>query len=945
MRQMIKNTLTIVTLLLISMGAFAEGEISKKTITLDGVASSEEVAGTVTYSNGVITVTPASGNYLTIDDLTVIKTIDGSKAQTRTDPSINTPVTLTAQDPTADPSKETKYTFTVPGEEYDYEITANFHSRTSIENAVVTVTGGPFTYSGEAIKPEVEVKLGANTLTKGSEYDVYYKDSINAGENTGKIILVGIRKYKGMDGSWEAPAATYTIGKAEIKPVVAITEWTYGATANEPRVTEGNPGNGEVTFAYKEKDAADDTYAGEVPANIGDYTVRATIAETDNYKGGTATANFAISAKSIAGATITLTPESFTYNGQNQKPEVSVKDGEMVLTLDTDYTLTNEGGTDLGEYTVTVTGKGNYDPATTATKTFTIKKDTRTGLAFSTDEATAIMGEPFISPTLTNPNNLPVIYSSTNENVAMATSYGKIAILGPGVTTIKAFFAGNDTFNAVEVSYVLTVSLNENTGLAFSKEQITVVHGEDVKAPTLTNPHKLKITYESSDKKVATVDNEGNITTKGEGEATISAVFAGNNTYKEQTVSYVIVVKAGYDLWIDDKQVTVENKKDILGNGCFFFEPSRNLLVVAENETPVVVESGMADLVIYLNGSSKLERIFFGNRGAAQSAALNITGWGNIPGQLELGTTNEDGVISGFKSLKIDEKALLYLIDPVEGVYNNGKLVDNDNHIAMSAIIGQDITPFVNGETKTFKEQDFVSGGKDVDLTNTIIDNILYTLVQNHPDPEDNDGYDSEEHAIVINTTMATDGVMVMANRVTENEIRPGTEDFAEIFKGMTFMVPSGEGQIIVTAAVEEGYRMMMQVGNSEATAINPTAKDEFTIPYNVGDHPDYVYLFMVKANGTRIGKREKAHGHIYSIAVAPAKTAKNPLNDTNGYPENKIPEVKIVTIDITGIMDIPVNDQRVNNDDRWFTIDGQQIDKPTKKGIYIHQGKKVVIK
>ena len=623
-----------------------------------------------------------------------------------------------------------------------------------------------------------------------------------------------------------------------------------------------------------------------------------------------------------------------------------MKDGETNLTLDTDYTLTNEGGTDVGEYTVTVTGKGNYDPNTTASKTFTIENDTRSGLAFPVDEVTAIMGESFVAPVLTNPNNLPVTYSSTNEKVAMVAPYGKVAILGPGVTTIKASFAGNDTFNPVEVSYVLTVYLNENTGLAFSKDRITVIHGEEVVAPTLANPHKLKITYESSDEKVAIVDNEGNITTKGEGEATISAVFAGNNTYKEQTVSYVIVVKAGYDLWIDDKQVTVENKKDVLGNGCFFFESSRNRLVIAENETPVVVESGMADLVIYLNGKSTLERIFFGNRGAAQTATLTITSWGNIPGQLELSTTNEDGVISGFKSLKIDEEALIYLIDPEDGEYNNGKLVeDKDNHIAKFAIIGQYITPLVEGETKTFKPQDFVSGGKDVDLTNTIIDKILYNLVQNRPDPEDDDAYDSEEQAIVINTTMTTDGVKLVADNVRERIIRPGTESYAEIFKGMTFMVPSGEGQISVTAAVEDGYQMMVQVGNSEATAINPTAKDEFNIPYNVGDHPDYVYIFMVKANGTRIGKREKAHGHIYSITVSPTKTAKNPLNDTNGYPENKIPEVKIVTIDTTGIMDIPFNDQRVNNSDRWFTIEGQQIDKPTKKGIYIHQGKKVVIK
>ena len=33
------------------------------------------------------------------------------------------------------------------------------------------------------------------------------------------------------------------------------------------------------------------------------------------------------------------------------------------------------------------------------------------------------------------------------------------------------------------------------------------------------------------------------------------------------------------------------------------------------------------------------------------------------------------------------------------------------------------------------------------------------------------------------------------------------------------------------------------------------------------------------------------------------------------------------------------------NNDKKWYTISGSHIDKPTKKGIYIHNGKKVVVK
>lgn len=53
---------------------------------------------------------------------------------------------------------------------------------------------------------------------------------------------------------------------------------------------------------------------------------------------------------------------------------ITVADGETVLEEDTDYTVpvTPEPQVEAGTYTVTVTGKGNYDPATTAAQTYTI---------------------------------------------------------------------------------------------------------------------------------------------------------------------------------------------------------------------------------------------------------------------------------------------------------------------------------------------------------------------------------------------------------------------------------------------------------------------------------------------------------------------------------------------------------------------------------------------
>ncbi|MBQ9001786.1 MAG: hypothetical protein IJ087_08045, partial [Eggerthellaceae bacterium] len=84
-----------------------------------------------------------------------------------------------------------------------------------------------------------------------------------------------------------------TIGKGSINPTVSIDGWTYGETAKAPTVS-GNTGNGEVTYEYKAKDASDNTYSATVPKDAGDYTVRATIADSTTHYGGSAEADFTI---------------------------------------------------------------------------------------------------------------------------------------------------------------------------------------------------------------------------------------------------------------------------------------------------------------------------------------------------------------------------------------------------------------------------------------------------------------------------------------------------------------------------------------------------------------------------------------------------------------------------------------------------------------------------
>lgn len=84
------------------------------------------------------------------------------------------------------------------------------------------------------------------------------------------------------------------------------------------------------------------------------------------------------------------------------------------------------------------------------------------GIAWSAENASvAYNAEGVYSlPTLTNPNNLTVTYSSTDSDVAsIDATTGAVTIKNVnGETTISATFAGNDDYNQATVSYTLTVS-------------------------------------------------------------------------------------------------------------------------------------------------------------------------------------------------------------------------------------------------------------------------------------------------------------------------------------------------------------------------------------------------------------------------------------------------------------------------------------------------------
>jgi len=103
------------------------------------------------------------------------------------------------------------------------------------------------------------------------------------------------------------------------------------------------------------------TYQNNI--NVGAATV--TILGKGNYQGSTSV-TFQITPKSLNIVAINPIADQ-TYRSTPIMPEVSIKDGNRTLVKDVDYTLAYANNLNVGNATVTITGKGNYKDTKTMT--------------------------------------------------------------------------------------------------------------------------------------------------------------------------------------------------------------------------------------------------------------------------------------------------------------------------------------------------------------------------------------------------------------------------------------------------------------------------------------------------------------------------------------------------------------------------------------------------
>ena len=977
MKKYLKSIIAVAAMLLCSTMTQAGKvivitQVDGKTSTAGGTATvdkSSDVSGGETVT---ITVSPSQGYYLNPADITVIKTIDGSQAQAR-GVGVSEPLEVTHTSGN-DVTGTATYTFVIPetgvsGVTYDAEVTVNFSQRISIENAEVTATG-TFTYTGEAIVPEtITVKLDETTLTVTTDYTLGISDNINSGDAT--ITATGVGKYTG------TATGKFAIGKAN--PVLSFSSATASITfGNEsafikPTLTT-TPEGLTVTYESKSTDKATvDATTGDItPVAAGEnIEIKANFAGNDNYKSGSASYTLTV-VKGTAAVSKAPTAKELTYTGSAQAlvNAGEATNGEMQYKIGKDgtYSTNIPTGTEANDYTVyykaATTNANQFNDSEEASVTVTITPKSIATVTIEDIADQTYTGEP-IDPTVTVKDGDKTLTLDTDYTVSYSNNIDAALATAVKAPTVTITGKGNYDPNTTATK-TFTIGKAQAT-LSFSEKTATATVGEDFTEPTLTKtPADITVTFTSSRLEIASVnDKTGEVTPLAEGETVIKATFVGNDNYEPVEASYTLTVNKGvgngYPLWIGDVQVTEDNKSDVFGNGTerkpatFIFNPKNNTLVITGETTPYEIETRLPKLKIFLNEISYAKRIFYYDPSNPSSKGeLIFTQDPNFPGMLVLKTDNGNSVISGFSS--VDYEYRLTVTDPECTNYYDSELRTEDGARAQTATIGQGlINPLVKNELVTFPPGDFVGA----DLSNYAVKDILYTL-----NPYvDGEGYDygrrydggarakervsnGEECSICFVSTTTEDIVNVVAQNVDNGSYFPGSETFASAYTGITFMVPGGEGNILIDAELSSGYLFHLKIGTDSPEVINNVERSVITIPYNV-NLATYIYLYLVEGSGgdTPIDKANKGNGRLFSVKVSPytAYSPNSVSEVSDDFPSEQTPHVEIeqnpTPTAITGV----IKDNMTN--DKWFNIGGQQITKPNKKGVYIKNRKKVVIK
>ena len=362
----------------------------------------------------------------------------------------------------------------------------------------------------------------------------------------------------------------------EFTQPLAITDWTYGETANTPTATAKY---GTIKYTYST--AADGTYTEEVPTNAGTYYVKATVEETADYSGLESNAvEFIILPKTINTAITQLTAPV-----KNEVPQTEIETDEYTATVVWSPEVTDKFGYNTVYIaTITITPKTNYTVKGIAENGYTVS-----GAETVTNEADSATVTVVYSATENKNSNeftqpLAITgwtYGETANAPTAVAKYGTIKYTysntadgtyteevptNAGTYYVKATVEETADYSGLESNAVEFIILPKTINTAITqltapvKNEVpqTEIETDEYTATVVWSPEvEDKFGYNTVYKATITITPKTNYTVKGiaENGYTVSGAETVTNEANSATVTAVYSATGSYDT-VDTNEFT-----------------------------------------------------------------------------------------------------------------------------------------------------------------------------------------------------------------------------------------------------------------------------------------------------------------------------------------------------------------------------------------------------
>ncbi len=375
-----------------------------------------------------------------------------------------------------------------------------------------------YTGNWPPLRPEVTIRYKGITLNRETDYYLDYWDDCEVG--TGRIVITARENYKGVLEKNYTIIAQRELSGCEI----ALGEDSYVYDGAEKR-PEAIVKDGEVLL----QEGID--YTAEYFNNTNAGTGELYLTGLGRYCGVVREA-FPIQPRQISGPNVSISESSYVYDGTEKKPAILVKMEGATLEEGTDYTVSYQNNISIGEASAVITGIGNYQGE--VRKPFAIagpSSPTRP------EEGPPSGGDAPSLPKDEGP-------SDENSSGGGSPSLPKNEDSSNGSQSTPAENGKPSGGGAMPPAVQPSVSAEKNNPILGYTKVYSKTYGNK------PFPLKLKLakghgtlTYTSFNRRVAAVDQKGNVSLKGAGAAVVSVKAEATGSCKKAEVRVTIKVR------------------------------------------------------------------------------------------------------------------------------------------------------------------------------------------------------------------------------------------------------------------------------------------------------------------------------------------------------------------------------------------------------------------